>query len=124
MATVECDKLVRGCHNVMRLSFYDLDGEELSVTGERIRLAISAGHIDSPLLVKDSDVSGEIEIQAAPNDHQALVNFDDTDLDEILAGTYCRSVELTFNSLTPAKCTIPLIDMVDIVDSAFSGEIA
>lgn len=119
---IECDELVIGCDNVTKLTFVDTDDTPVSMTGERIRFAINRDLKDPPVILKDSDVgTAEIEILAAPNDNCALVKILPADIDGLEEGTYCRSIEVTFNSLVPVKCVVPIVDTVDLKCTGFVG---
>lgn len=117
---IECSEIVLGCSNYTRICFVDTDGTPISMTGERIRVAISRDFNDPPVILKDSDNGDdEIEILASPEDNCVIVKILPADTEDLECGTYCRSIEVTFNSLTPPRCVIPLIDSVDIVTSGF-----
>lgn len=119
---IECGEIVIGCCNVTRICFVDTDGNPVSMTGERVRYAISRDFNDPPVILKDSDNGpDEIEILAAPDDNCVLVKIEASDLEGLEWGTYCRSVEVTFNSLTPPRCVVPLIGSVDILVSGFAA---
>lgn len=119
---IECDQIVIGCDNVIELTFVDTNGDPISMTGERIRFVLNRDIKDPPVITKDSDNGPtEIEILAAPNDNKALVKILPADTDGLEEGCYCRSIEVTFNSLSPVLCTIPTIDFVGLVCSGFVG---
>lgn len=119
---IECHEIVIGCDNVMKLTFCDVDDVPISMTGERIRVAINRNLKDEPVILKDSDVGpAEIEILSAPNDNCALVKILPADTDGLEEGTYCRSIEVTFNSLSPVVCVVPIVDMVDLKCTGFVG---
>ena len=117
---IECDEIVLKCDNITRIFAVDINDKPVSLTGNRIRFAISR-HLDDPaVILKDSDNgAAEIEILASPDDDQALVKIIPADLDGLEEGTYCRSVEITLNSLSPILCRIPVIDTVDLILSGF-----
>ena len=117
---IECGEIVIGCSNFTRICFVDINGDPISMTGERVRFAISRDFDDPPVILKDSDNGpDEIEILAAPNDNCVIVKILPADTEGLECGVFCRSIEVTFNSLTPPRCVIPLIDAVDIVTSGF-----
>lgn len=119
---IECDQIVIGCNNTMKLTFYDTDGNALSITGDQVRLAINRELQQTPVILKDSAAgSDEVEILAAPDDNCALVKILPADTDGLEEGIYCRSVELTLNSLSPTQVIIPLIDTVELADNGFLG---
>jgi hypothetical protein len=124
---VEGDQIVVGCDAQLRLTLTDVDGNPVSLTGNRVRFALrkSTDEEDPIIILKDSDVGvDEVEILPVPDDNQALIKITPTDtLDPahnilVEQGVYVCSVKVNF-----AGSGLEFVvynETISIVDSAFN----